>query len=70
MSKLIKCVTENFSTEEKLTEVSEFFDSHPELGCERTIKQAKENIGLNIFWRSRDLNSVDKFLTEGSCVGH
>lgn len=66
MSKLIKCVTENFSTEEKLTEVSDFLLSHPELGCERTIKQAKENIGLNLFWKNRDLDSVTKFLSEST----
>jgi len=66
MSKLIKCVTENFSTEEKLTEVSDFLMSHPELGCERTIKQAKENIGLNLFWKNRDLDSVTKFLSESN----
>merc|ERR1711936_357613 len=51
MSKLIKCVTENFSTEEDLTSVSEFFSQHPEVGCERTIRQAKENISLNLYWK-------------------
>jgi len=64
MSKLIKCVTENFSTEEELTEVGEFFSLHPEIGCERTIKQAKENISLNLYWKNRDLDSVAKFLTQ------
>jgi len=64
MSKLIKCVTENFSTEDELTEVAEFFMSHPEIGCERTIKQAKENISLNLYWKNRDLDSVAKFLTD------
>ena len=92
MSKLIKCVTENFSTEEELTEVtnvlrsfvscphpqthlstilsfellpsqvSEFFGDHPEIGCERTIRQAKENISLNLYWKNRDLDSVARFL--------
>ena len=87
MSKLIKCVTENFSTEEELTEVlapplssllpppssplillppslqvSEFFSHHPEIGCERTIRQAKENISLNLYWKNRDLDSVARFL--------
>ena len=88
MSKLIKCVTENFSTEEELTEVlapplsflplpppssslillppslqvSEFFSQHPEIGCERTIRQAKENISLNLYWKNRDLDSVARFL--------
>jgi len=62
MSKLIKCVTENFSTEEELTEVSEFFCDHPEIGCERTIRQAKENISLNLYWKNRDLDSVARFL--------
>jgi len=62
MSKLIKCVTENFSTEEELTEVSEFFRIHPEIGCERTIRQAKENISLNLYWKNRDMDSVARFL--------
>jgi len=64
MSKLIKCVTENFSTEEELTSVSEFFSQHPEVGCERTIRQAKENISLNLYWKNRDLDSVAMFLSE------
>jgi len=63
MSKLIKCVTENFSTEEELTAVSEFFSRHPEIGCERTIRQAKENISLNLYWKNRDLDSVAMFLS-------
>ena len=63
MSKLIKCVTENFSTEEELTSVSEFFSQHPEMGCERTIRQAKENISLNLYWKNRDLDSVARFLS-------
>ena len=63
MSKLIKCVTENFSTEEELTSVSEFFSHHPEMGCERTIRQAKENISLNLYWKNRDLDSVARFLS-------
>ena len=62
MSKLIKCVTENFSTEEELTSVSEFFSHHPEIGCERTIRQAKENVSLNLYWKNRDLDSVASFL--------
>ena len=62
MSKLIKCVTENFSTEEELTSVSEFFSLHPEIGCERTIRQAKENVSLNLYWKNRDLDSVASFL--------
>ena len=62
MSKLIKCVTENFSTEEELTSVSEFFSQHPEIGCERTIRQAKENVSLNLYWKNRDLDSVANFL--------
>lgn len=88
MPKLIKCVTENFSTEEELTEVhlllppapappqsttilhpcpsphqvSEFFSQHPEVGCDRTIRQAKENISLNLYWKNRDLDSVTRFL--------
>ena len=83
MSKLIKCVTENFSTEEELTEVgdlcmllklsnltypqvSEFFCNHPEIGCERTIRQAKENISLNLYWKNRDLDSVARFLENRS----
>ena len=55
MSKLFKCVTENFSTEEELTSVSEFFYHHPETGCEQTIRQAKDNVSLNLYWKNRDL---------------
>jgi len=66
MSKLIKCVTENYSSEEKLAEVSDFLASHPELGCDRTIKQAKENISLNMYWHNRDVDSVTEFLREVS----
>ena len=32
MAKLIKCVTENFSTEEALTEVTEYFAAHAYIG--------------------------------------
>jgi hypothetical protein len=32
MAKLIKCVTENFSTEEELTEVTDYFAHHAYIG--------------------------------------
>ena len=50
------------SSELLSSQVSEFFCDHPEIGCERTIRQAKENISLNLYWKNRDLDSVARFL--------
>jgi hypothetical protein len=33
-------------------------------GCQRTIKQARENIFLNMHWKNKDLDAVTKFLAD------
>jgi lysyl-tRNA synthetase class I len=52
-----------FTTNERLEEVSQFFNDNPTPAAERTIKQAKERIQLNISWLTKYQAEIEDFLT-------
>jgi puromycin-sensitive aminopeptidase len=62
MSRLVKCITENFATEDKAREVESFFSKNPFPGTERTVQQSLENIRLNAEWLSRDADAIKTFI--------
>lgn len=62
LTRLIKYLTENFSTDEMANDVTTFFNEHKAPGAERTIQQAVETIHLNSEWLKRDLESIKKYL--------
>ena len=63
LARLVKEVTENFSTDEKAEEIEQFFANRPKPGVERTVKQCVESVKLNAAWLNRDKDSIKKFLT-------
>ncbi|XP_055532156.1 puromycin-sensitive aminopeptidase [Wyeomyia smithii] len=62
LSRLIKYLTENFSTEERALEVENFFKEHDFPGTERTVSQSIETIRLNVAWLKRDLEEITAYL--------
>lgn len=58
----MKYLTENFVTEERAIEVTEFFAKHEFPGTERTVSQAVETIRLNAAWLQRDSKAVKEYL--------
>ncbi|XP_058458878.1 puromycin-sensitive aminopeptidase isoform X1 [Malaya genurostris] len=64
LSRLIKYLTENFSTEERALEVEKFFEEHEFPGTERTVSQSIETIRLNVAWLKRDLEGISGYLKE------
>lgn len=62
MARLVKYLTENFSSEEKANEVEQFFKDNNFAGTERTVSQSVETIRLNTKWLQRDLQSISEFL--------
>lgn len=64
LTRLVKCVTENFATEERALEVEEFFKKHEFPGTERTVQQSIETIKLNSSWLQRDLAGITEFLKQ------
>ncbi|ELU07211.1 hypothetical protein CAPTEDRAFT_150577 [Capitella teleta] len=64
LSRLIKSTTEKFISDEKATEIEEFFKSHPAPAADRTIRQSLENIRLNKSQLERDGDGMRKYLTE------
>jgi len=62
LPKLIKNVIEKFATAEELNNVKEFFTSHDAASGERAMKQAVENIEINISWLTRDRFSISHWL--------
>ncbi|XP_066588195.1 puromycin-sensitive aminopeptidase [Prorops nasuta] len=63
IARLIKFTTENFVTEEKATEIEEFFKENSARGAERAIQQSVESIRLNAAWLSRDQQAINKFFS-------
>jgi len=63
LARLVKCSTENFSTEERAKEVDAFFKANPAPGAERTIQQCLENIRINAAQLARDRDAVKSFLS-------
>lgn len=62
MARLIKYLTENFATEEKATEIEQFFKENEFPGTERTVLQSVETIRLNAAWLQRDLSNITEYL--------
>lgn len=62
LARLIKCLTENFASEEKAKEVEAFFMEHPIPGSERNVQQSLESIRLNAKWLTRDSERIRQFL--------
>jgi puromycin-sensitive aminopeptidase len=62
LSRLVKYLTENFASEERATEVEDFFKKHEFPGTERTVQQSIETIRLNAAWLQRDLSALKAFL--------
>lgn len=61
ISRLIKMVTKNFTTEAKAQEVETFFRDNKFPGSERSVQQAVETIRLNESIMKRDAD-VKKYL--------
>jgi puromycin-sensitive aminopeptidase len=66
LCRLVKHLTENFASEERLQEVSSFFAAHPFPSTERTVQQVLESIKLNSDWLSRDSIIIRNYLTSQS----
>ncbi|XP_058067308.1 puromycin-sensitive aminopeptidase isoform X1 [Anopheles bellator] len=64
LARLIKYLTENFSTEERAQEVEQFFREHEFAGTERTVSQSIETIRLNANWLRRDLDTITAYLKQ------
>ena len=66
MSRLVKAVTESFTSETAYQEVASFFASNEDklTGSEKAVKQALEHVRLNLTWRNKDITSLKKFVTE------
>uniref|UniRef100_A0A182NID0 Aminopeptidase n=1 Tax=Anopheles dirus TaxID=7168 RepID=A0A182NID0_9DIPT len=64
LARLIKYLTENFSTEERALEVERFFREHDFPGTERTVSQSIETIRLNADWMRRDLDAIAAYLKQ------
>ena len=62
LMRLVSLVS-GFTTNERLEEVSQFFNDNPTPAAERTIKQAKERIQLNISWLTKYQAEIEDFLT-------
>lgn len=62
LTRLVKHLTENFTTEEQALEVENFFKQNSFPGCERTVQQSIETIKLNAAWLRRDLPAITEYL--------
>ncbi|XP_043483664.1 puromycin-sensitive aminopeptidase-like [Leptopilina heterotoma] len=60
LTRLVKCITENFVTNEKAQEIEEFFKNQSIV--ERTVQQSVETIRLNVAWLNRDKDKIQEFL--------
>ncbi len=62
-SRLIKALTESFSTEWELHEVESFFEEHPDAGSGAlAVEQSKEVIRGNIQWVEQNLDTVNDWI--------
>lgn len=62
LSRLVKCLTENFASEARAVEVESFFKKNLFPGTERTVSQSVETIRLNSTWLERDLALTAAYL--------
>ncbi|KAF7263953.1 hypothetical protein GWI33_000819, partial [Rhynchophorus ferrugineus] len=63
LTRLVKYLTENFTTQERLRGVERFFQEHSAPGAERTVQQSVETIEMNIKWLERDGAAIRKYLS-------
>ncbi|XP_065216102.1 puromycin-sensitive aminopeptidase-like [Planococcus citri] len=59
---LIKCMTENFASDEMAKEIDEFFATKDKSGIEKTIDQVLETIRNNARWLKKDQELVKAYL--------
>lgn len=62
LKRLVKNVTENFTSNEKFLEVEEFFKTNNVPGTTRTVQQSLETIKLNTAWLKRDFVCISEYL--------
>ena len=64
LAKLIKSVTENFSTMDAWKEISDVFATNKDnlVGAETACEQATERVRLNSSWRAKDIGNLRRFL--------
>ena len=61
LSHLVKMVTENFNSEQKATEIEQFFSKRTLPGVERSLQQGLETVRLNHAICTRDKESLKSF---------
>lgn len=54
-------ITGSFTSEEKATEIEDFFKSHPTPAAERTIRQSLERIRINSAWLERNKTEISEW---------
>jgi hypothetical protein len=62
---LVRAITENYTTDAKITEIYEFFkDKFPTTpGLERTVLQVEEKIHINAQWLQRESMLIEDYLS-------
>jgi hypothetical protein len=70
MTRLVKAVSENFSDQDSLKEISDTFAANKELlvGSETAVEQACERIKLNSAWRGKDIDKLRTFLQSDEAI--
>lgn len=66
MSHLTSVSTQHFHSEEKATEIEEFFRKTPVPGAERTIQQSLEKVRLSAQILKRDYNQMRDFFEKAA----
>lgn len=61
---VVQITTAGFVSEEKATEIEQFFKENPWPMAERVVKQNCEAICLNAAWLGRDAKAVQQWLAE------
>ncbi len=54
-------ITGSFTSEEKASEIEEFFKEHPTPAAERTIRQSLERIRINTAWLGKNRDELSKW---------
>lgn len=65
MARVVKSVTEHFASDDKIEEISKFFDVNKFPGTERSVQQSLETCRLNVERLRRDRDAVKAYL--GAC---
>lgn len=61
LNRLVK-ITENFASEDKATEIENFFKERNSSGVERAVQQSVESVRLNSAWLARDCEAIKTYL--------